>query len=130
MIRVPYFEDESGLAHIFSPEHHNFTRQTSDSFCMMADDLERFSSPALNDVLETREMAYGLNYEPTEFLWCRQVRQHLHFPYVVYWDHMHCLPANGGIAQHIASQFILRICVRKGHPSVAEGFFPDSHRQR
>ena len=91
MIRVPYFEDESGLVHIFSPEHHNFTRQTSDSFCMMADDLERFFSPALNDVLETGELAYGLNYEPTEFLRCRQVRQHLHFPHVVYWG-PHALP--------------------------------------
>ena len=91
MIRVPYFEDEMGFAHIFSPEHHKFTRQTSDSSCRMPDDLERFSSPALNDVLETGELAYGLNYEPTEFLWYRQVRQHLHFPHVVYWG-PHALP--------------------------------------
>ena len=61
-------------------------------------------------------MAYGLNYEPTEFLWCRQVRQHLHFPYVVYWDHMHCLTASGGIAQYIVNQMVLRICARKGMP--------------
>ena len=91
MIRVPYFEDESGLAHIFSPEHHNFTRQTSDSFCMMADDLERFFSPTLNDGLETGELAYGFNYDRTAFLWCRQVRQHLHFPHVVDWG-PHALP--------------------------------------
>ena len=107
MFRVPYFEDEMVFAQIFSPEHHKFTRQTSDSFCRMPDDLAIFSSPALNAVLETREMAYGLTYEPTEFLWCRQVRHHLHFPYVVYWDHMHCLTASGGIAQYIVSQMVL-----------------------
>ena len=74
MIRVLYFEDESGLAHIFNPGQHNFTRQASDSFCIMADNLERFFSPTLNDGLEAGELAYGLNYDRAEFLWSRQVR--------------------------------------------------------
>ena len=90
-------------------------------------------------------MVYGLKYEPTQILWCLQVRHHLNFPYVVYWDHMHCLTANGGVTQFEVNQFILRTCQRKGLPvhawdefhtniegiqTLRKDLFPDSHRQR
>ena len=57
---------------------------------------------------------FGLNYGPSELLLCRQVRGHLRFPYVVYWDHMHCLTASGGVAQYIVNQMVLRFCAIMG----------------
>ena len=56
------------------------------------------------------EKVFGLNYQPTELLWCHEVRRHLRFPYVIYWDHMHCLTASGGIAGYIVNQMVLRFC--------------------
>ena len=72
MHRLPFFEDASGFAHIHSPHHHRFTKHSSETFLTMADDLEGVHG----DARKAREMAYGLNYEPTELLWCREVRQH------------------------------------------------------
>ena len=80
----------------------------------MVDELELVHGNAA--VLDAKEKFYGLNYEPTDILWCHEVRPHLRFPEVVYWDHMHCLAANGGVTQHESNQFILRTCQRKGLP--------------
>ena len=59
---------------------------------------------------EKKEKTYGLNYEPSELLFCGELRRHLRFPYIVYWDHMHCLTASGGIAQYIVNQMVHRFC--------------------
>ena len=40
MGRLPSFEDDSGFAHIQSPQHHKFQRHTNDSFFAMVDELE------------------------------------------------------------------------------------------
>ena len=73
---------------------------------MMADNLATHDE----DSREERQKMFGLNYKPSELLWCDAVRKHLRFPHVVYWDHMHCLTASGGIAQYIVNQMVLRFC--------------------
>ena len=37
MGRVPFFEDDSGSAHIHSPAHHKSTQHSTDTFYMMVD---------------------------------------------------------------------------------------------
>ncbi len=109
MFRVPYFEDDSGFAHIHSPMHHKFTRHSNESFTIMLEDLETAEGATIAE----HEKMSGLNYQPTELLWCHEVRRHLRFPYVIYWDHMHCLTASGGIAQYIVNQMVLRFCAAR-----------------
>ena len=40
MARVPYFEDDSGFAHLHSPAHHEFTQHSNDTFFVMVFSLE------------------------------------------------------------------------------------------
>ena len=108
MGRLPYFEDLSGFCHIHSPVYSKFTHHTNETFFMMVDDLENFADDA--DELAEREIVYGLNYEPLNLIFNRQVRRHLRMPCSIYWDHMHCLTASGGIAQFLINQLCLRIC--------------------
>lgn len=44
---------------------------------MMVDNLETTEGRPRAE----REILYGLKYEPSEVLWCRQVRRHLRLPY-------------------------------------------------
>ena len=72
----------------------------------MLEDLETAEGATIAE----HEKVSGLNYQPTELLWCHEVRKHLRFPYVIYWDHMHCLTASGGVAGYIVNQMVLRFC--------------------
>ena len=105
MGRLPLFDDDSGFAHIHSPVYEKFTQHTSETFFMLVDDLENDDGPQLAE----KEQVYGLNYEPSELMFCPEVRPRLHWPFVIYYDHMHCLTASGGIAQYIVNQLVLRI---------------------
>ena len=141
MGRVPCFEDDSGFVHMHIPAHGKFTQHSNETFFAMVDDLETFEGPPGTD----QEKVYGLNYEPTELLWCRDVRRHLRFPAVVYWDHMHCCTASGGIAQYLVNQMVPRFCATlgmqpsdwdtfhrqlEGIPRERKDLFPDSHCRR
>ena len=105
MGRRRYFEDDSGFAHLHSPHYHKFKLKDSETIFLMVDDLERQHGA----VRKQREMVYGLIYDPKDLLWCREVRRHLRYPYVIYWDHMHCLCTHGGIAQYHVNQFVYRV---------------------
>ena len=123
MYRVPYFDDDSGFAHIICPDTSKFTKHTNDTFFMMVNELETIDDKKL---LAEKEKKYGLNYQPSELLWCGEVRKHLRFPYIVYWDHMHCLTASGGIAQHMVNQIVLRFSHKLKMPIAA---WDDFHRK-
>ena len=85
------------------------TRHSNESFTIMLEDLETAEGAARAE----HEKVFGLNYQPTELLWCHEVRRHLRFPYVIYWDHVHCMTASGGVVGYIVNLMVLRFCAAR-----------------
>lgn len=109
MGRVPYFEDESGFAHVLSPRYDKFKPRTQAStdevIARLVAAAARGSPKDVADV----EQATGILFDREGLLFDDELRPYVSFPDCVYWDWMHNWCSSGGIGQFHVNQFVLKI---------------------
>ena len=105
MGRCRYFEDDSGFAHVWSPEYQKFKKRTHEQFFAMADDIVAHT----DGDRKRREQTYGMTYEEGGLIFDLSLRPYIRMPWAIYWDHMHCFTASGGMGQYEVNQFARRI---------------------
>ena len=109
MGRVPYFEDDSGFAHVTSPMYHKFRPRSRTSAIGALDHIANAASDKPPKEFEAIQQAVGFTYNKDGLLWDLSLRAHIDFPDCVYWDWMHNWCSSGGIGQYHLNGFVQEI---------------------
>ena len=109
MGRVPYFEDDSGFAHVTSPMYHKFRPRSRTSAIDALDHIANAASDKPPKEFEAIQQAVGFTYNKDGLLWDLSLRAHIDFPDCVYWDWMHNWCSSGGIGQYHLNGFVQEI---------------------
>jgi hypothetical protein len=107
--RVPFFEDDSGFVHVWSPCYEKFIPKNSAAATEMLDALEHVAKHGSAKEREDLEMASGYVYDESGLLWDQALRPYISFPDCIYWDWMHNWCSSGGIAQFFLNAFVLEV---------------------
>ena len=109
MGRVPFFEDESGFAHVLSTRYDKFRPRTEASVNELLGRLADTAAHGSNQDLKDLEQASGIIFEKEGLLFDAALRPYVSFPSCIYWDWMHNWCSSGGVCQFHISQFVLVI---------------------
>jgi hypothetical protein len=106
MGRVPFFEDDSGFAHVLSPLARKFKPRTVESGQAVLEALALCAANESEAELKQLQEVVGIIYNPNGVLFDRDVVRHIAFPNCVYWDWMHDWCSSGGIGQYHLNEFV------------------------
>ena len=109
MGRVPFFEDESGFAHVLSTRYDKFRPRTEASVNELLGRLADTAAHGNNQDLKDLEQASGIIFEKEGLLFDAALRPYVSFPSCIYWDWMHNWCSSGGVGQFHINQFVLVI---------------------
>ena len=106
MGRVPFFEDDSGFVHVWSPCFEKCVPRTPAMAIELLDQVEHAAKHGSKKELADLELISRYCYDKNGLLFDKELRQYIDFPYVVDWDWMHNWCSSGGIGQFHFNGFV------------------------